>query len=160
MQYVLSRRDTPLSLSARYGLPLCMLYRSNQKAKWRPGERIDLPLGCLMKTYVRETPVFHLVPHRVMQGETVYMLAARYHTVMHRILQQNGLSHPEQVKTGQMLQIPCLNDEFMVYSYQVTDTPAQVAARFAMTEQELLRINDNSGWYSGMRIIVRRREKI
>lgn len=55
------------------------------------------------------------------------MILQRFHTSMNSILEKNHLRHPREIKEGLQLQIPCLNEDFMIYSYRMADTPEKVA---------------------------------
>ncbi len=164
MKHVLSRHDTPEKLSARYFLPVCMLYRANTGKVWRPGQILWIPpvdwcasrkCGACRQT---KESIFHYREYEVGHGEKIYEIAQKFKTSMRAILSENRLQRPEEIKEGMVLKIPCLNDGFMIYSYRMADTPEEVAQKFSMTKEELISLNEaQGGIYPGMQLVVRKR---
>ncbi len=164
MKHILSRRDTPENLSAHYGIPVCMLYRANAGKIWRPGQVIWIPPLCWCACGKHNTrqmakeDLFYYREYQVQKGDQLFDIAQRFHTSMNSILVKNHLRHPREIKEGLQLQIPCLNEDFMIYSYRMADTPEKVAEKFAMSKEELIALNQaQSGMYPGMQLIVRKR---
>ena len=132
MKHILSRQDTPEKLSARYGIPVCMLYRANAGKTWKAGQAMWIPPLCWCAC--REYHAWQMKKENIFYCQTY------------------------RVQKDMQLQIPCLNENFMIYSYRMADTPEQVAEKFAMSQEELITLNQaQSGIYPGMQLIVRKR---
>ena len=164
MKHILSRQDTPEKLSARYGIPVCMLYRANAGKTWKAGQAMWIPplCWCACREYhawqMKKENIFYCQTYRVQKGDQLFSIAQRFHTSMNKIMEENNLKHPQDIKEDMQLQIPCLNENFMIYSYRMADTPEQVAEKFAMSQEELITLNQaQSGIYPGMELIVRKR---
>lgn len=71
-------------------------------------------------------------------GDTVWRIARQYGVSPSRIISDNAISDPQNLPTGQALII--LIPE-TVYTVQAGDTLSSIAARFSMTEIELLQNN-------------------
>ena len=80
--------------------------------------------------------IFYCQTYQVQKGDQLFSIAQRFHTSMNKIMEENHLKHPQDIKEDMQLQIPCLNENFMIYSYRMADTPEQVAEKFAMSPED------------------------
>jgi len=160
-EHVFSRTDTLETLSARYGVPVCMIVRANRLGEGNSlhyGQRLQIPPAdyCARMAESETTPEVRGEERRylVQQGDTVYSIAERFNTTMGMVLEANQATDPTQIRPGQEIVVPCLPDGFVVYSLQPMDTLELVAERFGVSKQSILRQNRIGGVYPGMQLII------
>ena len=65
----------------------------------------------------------------VQRGDTLYGISKKFGTTMQKVLQENGLSRPEELKIGREITVSCPGEGFVVYSLKSTDTLEDVALK-------------------------------
>ncbi len=163
LSHIVSQSDTLERLSRLYKVPVCMILRANdgQKGLLRPGRRIAIPFPnyCLEKAQ-GQREVFSQQSYQVQEGDTLYAISRKFGTTMQKILQDNALSRPEELRVGQRIRVSCPKEGFVVYSLKSTDTLEDVALKFDVSERALWRYNDIAcGAYPGMQLIIPLGEK-
>lgn len=117
----------------------------------------DLPLW--------RPPVPAYVVHRVRRGESLSVIASKYHTTTRAIMRMNRLSNPHYVKAGWKLKVPTkmafsslsnsrpmaqsqeLKGKLMEYTVQRGDSLWKIARRFGTTINTIRSLNQLSGTY-------------
>lgn len=91
------------------------------------------------------------VDHRVQKGDTLYSLSRKYGVSVDDIMKQNGLSSPNQLKTGIILQIPRNNLDYNENNWYIEsseyyvkkgDTLYSISRSNGLSVSELLEINN------------------
>lgn len=134
MLHTIARGETPELLSARYGIPVCMLLRANPH--FRVGETISIPppYFCSARRYTVRT------------GDTLYSIAQKHHIPMYLI------PHPAELCAGETLLLP---PPMRIHTCRPTDTVRSVAAQYGISEARLRAYNGISGGlYHGMQLIL------
>ena len=163
LSHIVTKYDTLERLSQIYRVPICMILRANQgqRGLLRPGRRILIPFPnyCLDQARHREE-IFEKKRYVVQRGDTLYGISKKFGTTMQKVLQENGLSRPEELKIGREITVSCPGKGFVVYSLKSTDTLEDVALKFGVSEQALWRYNEIAcGAYPGMQLIIPLGEK-
>ncbi len=134
-------------LSARYGIPVCMIVRANRKA-FLSGIRS----GLAVKIPPRDYCSARLRSHVVASGETVFSISQKYGVTMQAILKSNGIGHPSALREGISLSIPPCS---RIYTVGATDTLNDVARKTGVPAGELSKANgDIKSVYRGMQLII------
>ena len=163
LSHVVSQSDTLERLSRLYKVPVCMILRANegQRSLLQPGRRIAIPFPnyCLERAE-SSREIFEQRRYQVEQGDTLFSISQKFGTTMQKILQDNGLTRPEELRVGRQIQVSCPKEGFVVYSLKSTDTLEDVALKFDVSERALWRYNDIAcGAYPGMQLIIPLGEK-
>jgi len=94
--------------------------------------------------------------HVVQPGETIYDIAAYYNVSVIRLIEENGVTNPENLVVGQTIVIAYPDQ---VYIAKEGDTLDSIAREFGVTRMQLLRNNpflsDGNIIYQGESIIIR-----
>ena len=77
--------------------------------------------------------------HVIGPGETLYQISQRYQVPLDRIVEDNGLTDPNQLLIGQALVI---RKENTTYTVQSGDTLLGIAARFGIPVEALYQANN------------------
>lgn len=77
--------------------------------------------------------------HVIAPGETLYQISQRYQVPLERIVEDNGLTDPNQLLVGQAL---IIRKENSTYTVQSGDTLSEVAARFGIPVEALYQANN------------------
>ncbi len=107
------------------------------------------------------------IEYTVKRGDTLYSLARNYGVPSETIMEFNGISSPDQLKTGFILRIPDINldynqnrgynDKSQYYSVKKGDTFYSISRTNGLSVSELLKINDlsiNHVLHEGDRLFV------
>lgn len=138
---ILKRGETAEQLSVRYGIPVCMLRRANPQ--FCVGAKVMIPPLDFCAAVRR---------HVVCAGETLFSLAATYHTTMYALLKENPAMQPRDFCAGAEILLP---PPVRVHTCRPTDTVRSVAREYGISEEALRRENDLSdGLYFGMQLIL------
>lgn len=134
-------------LSARYGVPVCMIMRANRKT-FLNGIRSGLS--------VRIPPPDYCAPnmkrHVVMRGDTVYSLSKKYGVTMQAILRGNGMIHPSEAREGMSILIP---PPARIYTVGATDTLRDAAEKNGVSAEALMNANGGiKSVYRGMQLVI------
>lgn len=97
-----------------------------------------------------------MIIHVVQTGETIYTIAADYDVSVTRLVEENGLTNPENLVVGQTIVIAYPEQ---VYIIQEGDTLYSVANAYGVTVMELLRNNpflsNRETLYQGETLVIR-----
>ena len=108
LSHIVTKYDTLERLSQIYRVPICMILRANQgqRGLLRPGRRILIPFPnyCLDQARHREE-IFEKKRYVVQRGDTLYGISKKFGTTMQKVLQENGLSRPEELKIGREITV-------------------------------------------------------
>lgn len=146
--YTLRGENLP-TLSAKFGVPVCMIVRANGgfcENKFRPGRRIFIP------------PIDFCAPkaheHRLEMPDTIYSLSAKYGVTMDQIMRENSLTHPAQLATLKTVKIPSGN--YKLYTVKMGETLEQICEKFSIAPETLLKENGRlPGIYPGLQLVIR-----
>ncbi len=161
--HILSRQDTLETLSARYGVPVCMIIRANglgAKDKLFYSRKLRIPPAdyCSLPPLPTQPEEKHPITHRnyvVQEMDTIFTIAQRFRTTMGMILEANQVTHPNQIRPGDEIVVPCLSEGFVVYSLQPTESLEAVADQFGVGKDTIMKLNHISGdVYPGMQLII------
>lgn len=106
------------------------------------------------------------IEYKIQRGDTLYSLARTYSVSKERIMEINGISSPEQLKIGIIIEIPDINWDFngnkgyiesSEYFVIKGDTFYSISRRNGISVSELLETNDlsaNHVLHEGDRLIV------
>lgn len=102
-----------------------------------------------------EGPIIHVVG----QGESLFVMAARYGTTVEAIVQANGISNPNLIYVGQRLTIPLPGSvaPTEIYVVRLGDTLSSIALRFGATVSAIAKVNQISNpslIYPGQRLVI------
>ena len=160
--HVLARTETGEMLSARYGVPVCMIIRANHlgaEDRLFAGRKIQIPpvdyCWKAEETSGAGEAESGKQAYQVRPGDTVYSIAQRFHTTMNAILLENGLARPEELRAGMRISVPCFPENFAVYSLTSMDTLEGVAEKFGVTVTALRGANDlPDTLYPGLQLVI------
>jgi membrane-bound lytic murein transglycosylase D len=173
--YKVRSGDSWYRISRRYGVPVSVLKKVNQKKSnlLRPGERLMIPRtgsGRIPSSPMQETRA--LAQKRgdyvVSQGDTLYDIARNYGLTVATLKQANGL-RSSMLRPGQKLYIPGQTRaqeartrkdaeqarKAVVYRVRTGDSLWAIAQRFNVSYNELMRWNN-----LGRRSIIRPGDKL
>lgn len=110
----------------------------------RPGQRLKIP-GSRSSRVSRPAPVQlkngEKITYTVKRGDSLYRIANAFGTTAQRIKQDNNLKS-NIIKVGQKLLIQSGKPEgSVIYKVKAGDTPYEIAKKYGMNLQTLLRIN-------------------
>ncbi len=104
--HVVRTGDTLGAIAARYGVGVTALARENGLSNPNVvpvGTRLRVPGRAVTQTVAVTAPAG---VHRVVAGDTVGSIAARYGTTAARVASLNGLANPSLITIGQSLRVP------------------------------------------------------
>ncbi len=114
----------------------------------------------------RQTPDLY---HKIIRGDTLSTIAARYRTNVRELMALNGL-HNSRIVAGRTLRLPWtgdglppIDDRTERYVVRKGDTFGSIAKRAGMTQSELLALNrvaDRNRIYPGQELRLRRTEAV
>ncbi|MCU6711235.1 glycosyl hydrolase family 18 protein [Paenibacillus sp. J5C_2022] len=95
--HTVKKGDSLWALSQRYGVPLEHIFDANGLTDQSPiviGQAIIIPTDS------------DTVTHKVLVGESLWIISQRYGVSMQELAKANGIRNPAQISTGQVLTIP------------------------------------------------------
>ena len=101
--------DTIADLAARYRISPSVLLRANhldRRGRIYAGQHLRVPAQAARAVAKRRSPTPSRQSYRVHTGDTVGLLALRFHTTQAAILKANRLGPAGLIRAGQTLQIP------------------------------------------------------
>lgn len=103
MYYAVQRGDTLARIAARFGTTVANIARINHISN--PN---DIRVGQILKIYTTQAPSQRGsdFTYRVKRGDTLFRIAARFHTTVDRLLSANDIPNPNRIFPGQILHIP------------------------------------------------------
>ena len=171
-RHIIGEKDTPQSLSARYGVPYCAILRANRicsDAWMMPGREIVIPdkdfcekdgfiCPCIGVNILAEE-ARACVHVRVKEGDTAASLARKYRLPVRLICLASGCSDGKIPSGAEFIvQIPLQNEK--IYAAAPMDSLCELAKKWGCSEEELRR--ENRLWgplLPGMQILYSEREK-
>ncbi len=141
--HIIRQGESAEQLSARYGLPVCMLARANRalfERGLRRGDVLNIPPRsfCALRSYTVQT------------GDTVYSIAKRCGSTMRELMRINGLSH-SALKEGSVLTLP---PRRRVYVAGATDTLESICLFAGADIRTVRELNGVDEVYSGMQLFL------
>ena len=103
----------------------------------------SLSIGQVLKIPLTESPGGSYFEYVVRSGDTLWLLAQRYHTTVDDIMKLNGLSG-SALSIGQILKIPSAGSSpapYFEYTVRSGDTLWQLARRFGTTVNKIKSLN-------------------
>lgn len=155
IEYRIRRGDTLPKLSAKFGVPVCMIVRANEKVfhekAFRIGSTVKIPEidfcsrtdknGCFAR-----------------ESDTIYSLAERLGTSMHALMQENGMREPSELRAGMWIRSAKKTDGF-VHTVRAGENIFTIAEKYHMTIQEIMEENRITGdVYPGMQLHIPKRK--
>ena len=158
-RHTLRERETPEMLSAAWGVPICMIMRVNPDVQWKPGARLVIPPPNYCQSLRGEVEMT-FVEYKVQPGDTVYSVAEKFSTSMRILMQKIGLSHPSQMRPGEVIRVPRLCAMFQMYTVNTLDTLDSICAVKGVTQEEIHAYNPPvARIYPGAQLILPRRPR-
>ncbi|MBQ9989161.1 MAG: LysM peptidoglycan-binding domain-containing protein [Clostridia bacterium] len=145
--YIVARRDCWQTLSARFGLPVCLLLRANGgDARLYPGRRIVIP-----------PPSFCLrrAEHIVQPDETLFQIAQENRITQWHLVRENRLRPPYAIVAGQRLILPRPPAGTRIVTLTALDTLSQTAKRLGVLPAALRTLNglpENDEGHPGLQL--------
>ncbi len=140
--------DTLETLSARTGVPACMLLRMNALTpdELYAGLRMSVPArnwcesrgACPLKERVAAVSVKTGV---VAPGETLWDFSRRQGLTPRLIMLENDIDDADSVRPGDSLSLPDLPEKTTVYTPDAPEHIRDIAARFCVDTRELMWLN-------------------
>lgn len=137
MDYTVRSGDTLWLLAQRYHTTVDDIKRLNGLTS------DELSIGQVLKIPLTESPGGSYFEYVVRSGDTLWLLAQRYHTTVDDIMQLNGLSG-NALSIGQILKIPTAGSSpapYFEYTVRSGDTLWQLARRFGTTVNKIKSLN-------------------
>ncbi|MCS6835084.1 MAG: LysM peptidoglycan-binding domain-containing protein [Anaerolineae bacterium] len=159
--HVLQRGETLEGLAQAYGLSLADLLRLNSLSDAQSvqvGQRLLVPAQIIADSPTQ--------PYIVQPGETLDSLANRFGLAIAELIQINGITDPNQVYSGQVIQLPSsvqLPDEVtnagtpILHTVQRGETLFQIALAYGSTVSDLVNANsiaDPTRIFVGQQLII------
>lgn len=165
-EHVLSETDTLETLSAAYGVPVCMVMRANGflsggsladiKSLKIPGRCYCIKQNEALRDKAQDIPY---IEYEVQDGETIFDIAQRHKTTMNIIARLNYILDPVMLTPGQKIKILELPKNCEKYSVKTVDHMEDIARRFNVPEKCIRSYNclrDNDSIYPGMQLMIPR----
>ncbi|MFQ9177168.1 MAG: LysM peptidoglycan-binding domain-containing protein [Christensenellaceae bacterium] len=150
--YILKPRDTLASLSARFGVPVCMIVRANGGIKLAAGAKIKIPPDNFCETCAYRT---------IKQGETLLDIARECGVTPLAIMRKNGLSPGSGLREGMLIAVPEPPAGVRVYTCRATDTIENLAEREGVSVKVLRELNPGVNQvYAGAQIYLPRNSSV
>jgi len=140
----LQRGETLEHLSARYGVPVCMIVHANEELRpdaLRYGTVLSIPRksGCSRRDeaaqQVQKPPRFKYAEYVVQADDTLYGIALRCGLTMRILQKSNGMGGLQELQPGSRLLLPVISGKR--YYAREGETLSDIAARHSMTEDAL-----------------------
>ena len=146
--YTLRSKDTLSALSARFGVPVCMIMRANSSVSMRPGAKLRIPpIDFCDKGGIPQ--------YIVKKGETLLDIAKAHGTTPIAIMRENALSPSVQLREGEALSIPAPPENTKIYICKATDTLEGLSRQFGVKPELLRALNPGvTQVYAGAQIFV------
>lgn len=148
MTHILRRGETPEQLSARYGVPVCMLMKANRGRQMAPGRALIIPErgSCGGRSY------------RVKKGDTLYSIAQKNNTTMYDLSKENPGVFSGGLADGMVIRLP---EASRIYTCGVLDTVQSVCERFGIAEEALRSCNPlEKNLYQGLQLKIPERSDL
>ena len=142
-RHLLKKNETLEMLSAKYEIPVCMIARANGffKNGIRYGMQINIPPRDFCKLCADT--------YTVEEGESLYDISVKTHTVMREIMRLNSIT-PQDLKPGMTIYIP---ESHEIYTVGCAETIDDVIKNTGVPYSELRKLNDlDDGVYRGMQL--------
>ncbi len=154
--------DTPEALSARCGVPYCMILRANGLSHYdmRPGLLFLRPKPSFC---VGRGPCPHLPSEEAGEGvvlaagETIYQAAARAGSTLRLLMLENDIERPADARPGQRLRVPEKPEVTRMHTVRSEESLRDIAAAYHADERELAYINrlpTGTPIYPGQRLLI------
>lgn len=159
--YTIQYGETLGAIATRFGVNLGTLLRLNNVSDPRTvpaGQVIYFPKGTgTPPIYGGGTPLPGYFTYIVQPGDAVSLIAQRFGTSVEAITRANSLPNPNFIVVGQVLYVPYSGNtptgpinpgNYRTYVVQAGDSLANIAARFAVTVEAVMRANNlpNQNW--------------
>lgn len=151
-KHVVSSGDTLETLSALYGIPICMIVKKNGTSL-KNGKVIYIPDLDMCSV----SDLITTMNYTVQKGDTVYSIAQKFNTSMEMIMRANSAKAPEDIVYGMNIKVPCNENKYLVYSVRMTETIDEIAVKFGVSKKNLIKLNrlkDNTSLYQGMQLLI------
>lgn len=79
--------------------------------------------------------------YTVKSGDTLSEIAAKYGTTTKALASLNGISDPDKIYVGQVLQLSASGSKYTTYTVKSGDSLSKIAAKYGMTYQALAALN-------------------
>ena len=140
IDYIVRSGDTLWLLAQRYHTTVDAIKNLNGLSS------DNLSIGQVLKIPTTESPGGSYFEYVVRSGDTLWLLAQRYHTTVDAIKNLNGLSS-SNLNIGQILKIPSAGTTpapYFEYTVRSGDTLWQLAQRFGTTVSKIKSLNNLS----------------
>lgn len=140
----LQRGETLEALSARYGVPVCMIMRANASARLSAGQVLVIPRQCGGSRIEKQgqtpaAPRYRYAEYVVQTDDTLYGISRRTGLTMRILQKANALSGTAELQPGARLRIPVITGRR--YYVREGESLADIAASHGMTEAALCEKN-------------------
>ncbi len=163
--YVWKAGDRLEKISAKFGIPVCMVLRANGPEtikKLRRGSELKIPKQDYCFKYERdcdECGAKRNIPaarsHKAKKDETVYSIASQYNTTMRMLMYENGLEK-NQVDVGTILEIPEAICGRSVHIVRAGESPFSIAQIYGLDWSAIAAANrlGSMELYPGQQIMI------
>jgi LysM repeat protein len=143
----LQRGETLELLSARYGVPVCMIVRANEGLRQETphyGTTLVIPHKCWCNRCnevppVKAPPRWRYAEYVVQPDDTLYGISLRSGLTMRILQKANALSGIAELQPGTRMRIPAISGKR--YYVREGESLADIAARHGVTEEALREMN-------------------
>ncbi len=136
--HTLKRGERLEQLSARYGLPVCLIVRANPDTRFMWGETLRIPAACACGQPEKAClPKFRwaYAEYVVQPGDTLYGVALRHGLTMRIVQKANALSGLAELQPGARLRLPEIRGAR--YCVREGERIADIAAAHGISERAL-----------------------
>ena len=154
----LRRYDRLETLSAYYGVPVCMIMRANAFAKAEDilsCREIKIPKRCYCLRCAEAKKPASEGTYIVQDEDTVFSIAKRFNLTMRIVIKANGLEDESKIAPGDRLYIPDISGER--YCVRKGENVEDIAARYQISAQSIKEKNYISPFekiHAGMQLIL------
>lgn len=136
----LQRGETLEALSARYGIPACMIMRANTGARFSLGQMLVIPRQCgdcriEKQEPPRVVPNFRYAEYIIQPDDTLYGISRRTGLTMRILQKANALSGVAELQPGERLRIPAFTGKR--YYVREGESISEIAAEQHVSEAAL-----------------------